>query len=210
MPARPSWIRFASTAAGSNRTSFSPPSSLPFACWRRIIFESTPTSHTCLFCRSLDALRAPFPFQLITEATLIGSALALLFNRRVRLACLLLGGVIILGGVASKAYYGNNKLFAGLFIFLAGLTRKGEEPWVLRWQLVIVYAAAAINKWFDPDWLQANSSVIGPERSSNSLYSSRSPRLSGPDGPASCCAGPRCSSSRPSALDSLSGASGLP
>jgi predicted DCC family thiol-disulfide oxidoreductase YuxK len=105
------------------------------------------------FLPFLDALRAPFPFQLVTEALLIGSALALLFNRRVRMACLLLGGVIILGVVASKAYYGNNKLFCGLFILLAGLTRKGEEPSVLRWQLAIVYAGAAINKWADPDWL---------------------------------------------------------
>jgi len=105
------------------------------------------------FLPFLDALRAPFPFQPVTEALLIGSALALLFNRRVRMACLLLGGVIILGVVASKAYYGNNKLFCGLFILLAGLTRKGEEPSVLRWQLAIVYAGAAINKWFDPDWL---------------------------------------------------------
>lgn len=105
------------------------------------------------FLPVLDALRAPFPFRLITEAILIGSALALLFNRRVRVACLLLGGVIILGVAASKACYGNDKLFAGLFIFLAGLTRKGEEPWLLRWQLVIACAGAAINKWLDPDWL---------------------------------------------------------
>ncbi len=105
------------------------------------------------FLPFLDALRAPFPFQLITEIVLIGSALALLFNRRVRIACLLLGGVIILGVVASKAYYGNNKLFCGLFILLTGLTRKGEEPSVLRWQLAIVYAGAAINKWADPDWI---------------------------------------------------------
>ena len=105
------------------------------------------------FLPFLDALRAPFPFPLITKTVLIGSALALLFNRRVHIACLLLGGVIILGVVASKAYYGNNKLFCGLFILLTGLTRKGEEPSVLRWQLAIVYAGAAINKWFDPDWL---------------------------------------------------------
>ena len=48
------------------------------------------------------------------------SAVALLFNRSVRASCLALGGVILIGVVSSKAYYGNNKTFCGLMLFLTG------------------------------------------------------------------------------------------
>lgn len=111
-----------------------------------------PTEPFLPFLPFLDALRPPFPFEPITKGFFIGAALALLLNRKVRASCLLLGGVILLGVISSKAYYGNNKLFCGVFLFLAGLTKKGEEPWLLRWQLVVVYFGAALNKWLDPSW----------------------------------------------------------
>ena len=152
-PAKPSWNPLRIDGTGLEPNVLLAAKLIAFCLLATNHLQVYPDEPFLPFLPFLDALRAPFPFQLVTKAVLAGSALALLFNRRVRLACLLLGGVIILGVVASKAYYGNNKLFAGLFILLAGLTRKGEEPWVLRWQLVIVYAGAAINKWFDPDWL---------------------------------------------------------
>ena len=104
------------------------------------------------FLPFLDVLRAPFPFEVLVKGVFFGSAFALLFNRRVRASALLLGGSILLSVVASKAYYGNNKLFCGVFLLLAGLEKPGASPGLLRWQLVIVYAGAALNKWFDPDW----------------------------------------------------------
>jgi predicted DCC family thiol-disulfide oxidoreductase YuxK len=77
---------------------------------------------------------------------------ALLFNRHVRLSALVLGASILLGVVASKAYYGNNKTFCGLVLFLIGLYQPGQQPWLLRYQLVIVYLGAGLNKLLDPDW----------------------------------------------------------
>jgi predicted DCC family thiol-disulfide oxidoreductase YuxK len=104
------------------------------------------------FIPALEALGPPFPFGAILRGVFIGSALALLFNRRTRTSALVLGGTILLAVVSSKAYYGNNKLFCGLFLTLVGLQRPGDEPWLLRYQVALVYLGAALNKWIDADW----------------------------------------------------------
>ena len=104
------------------------------------------------FLPFLDRLVPPQVFQRSLQTLFLISAVALLFNRRVRAACLMLGGVMLLAVVSSKAYYGNNKTFCGLALFLAGLYEPGREPWLLRWQLAIVYFGAGLNKLLDADW----------------------------------------------------------
>jgi hypothetical protein len=94
----------------------------------------------------------PTLFQRTLQTVLVVSALALLFNRRVRLASLLIGSTMLLAVVSSKAYYGNNKTFCGLMFFLTGLYTPGTQPWFLRWQLAITYFGAGLNKLLDPDW----------------------------------------------------------
>ena len=79
------------------------------------------------------------------------AALALMLNRRVRLASLVLGSTMLLAVVSSKAYYGNNKTFCGLMFFLTGLSTPGTGPFV-RWQLGITYFGAGLNKLLDGDW----------------------------------------------------------
>jgi len=91
-------------------------------------------------------------FQRTVQVVFVASAVALLFNRRVRLSSLILGATILLSVVASKAYYGNNKTFCGCILFLTGLYQPGQKPWMLRWQLVIVYLGAGLNKLLDGDW----------------------------------------------------------
>ena len=90
----------------------------------------------------------PVLFQRTLQIVFVGAAVALLFNRSVRLSCFLLGFTIILGVLSSKAYYGNNKFFCGAILFLTSL----NVPWLLKAQMVIVYFGAGINKLFDPDW----------------------------------------------------------
>src|SRR5207247_4597316 len=70
----------------------------------------------------------------------------------VRASCLALGAVILIGVVSSKAYYGNNKTFCGLILFLTGLYEPGAEPWLLRAQFALVYFGAGLNKLLDADW----------------------------------------------------------
>ena len=91
------------------------------------------------------------PFQRTLQTVFVISALAIVFNRRIRLFSLILGATILLAVVSSKAYYGNNKTFCGLMLFLSGLYKPGGPPF-LRWQLAITYFGAGLNKALDGDW----------------------------------------------------------
>jgi len=102
------------------------------------------------FIPRLDLL-PPLLFQRTLQTVFVISAVAIVFNRRVRLASLVLGATILLAVVSSKAYYGNNKTFCGLMLFLAGLYQPGG-PNFIRWQLAITYFGAGLNKAMDADW----------------------------------------------------------
>jgi len=103
------------------------------------------------FIPGLDHL-PPVLFQRTLQVLFVASALALLFNRSVRLSAFVLGMTIIVSVLASKAYYGNNKTFCGFVLFLIGLYEPGKEPWMIRLQLVLVYFGAGSNKLLDTDW----------------------------------------------------------
>jgi hypothetical protein len=102
------------------------------------------------FVPGLDRI-PPLLFQRTLQTVFLLSAIAIVFNRRVRLASLLLGSTMLLAVVSSKAYYGNNKTFCGLMFFLAGLHQPGGYNFI-RWQLAITYFGAGLNKAFDADW----------------------------------------------------------
>src|SRR5690349_24372779 len=53
----------------------------------------------------------PLLFQRTLQTVFLFSVIAIVFNRRVRLASLVLGSTMLLAVVSSKAYYGNNKTF---------------------------------------------------------------------------------------------------
>src|SRR5215813_3489452 len=91
-------------------------------------------------------------FQRTLQAVFLISAVTLLLNRWVRTSCLLLGGSILLAVLSSRAYYGNNKTFCALMLILAGLHVRDTEPYLLRWQVAIVYLGAGLNKLLDLDW----------------------------------------------------------
>ena len=90
-------------------------------------------------------------FQRTLQTGFALSAIAIVFNRRVRFASLVIGATMLLAVVSSKAYYGNNKTFCGLMFFLAGLYKAGG-PNFIKWQLAITYFGAGLNKAVDPDW----------------------------------------------------------
>jgi hypothetical protein len=102
------------------------------------------------FIPPIDAL-PPLLFQRTLQTVFVVSALAIVFNRRIRLASLILGATMLLAIVSSKAYYGNNKTFCGLMLLLTGLYKPGGYPF-LRWQLAVTYFGAGLNKLLDPDW----------------------------------------------------------
>jgi predicted DCC family thiol-disulfide oxidoreductase YuxK len=104
------------------------------------------------FVPVFDWIGSPVAFQRALQVVFVASAVALLFNRWVRASCLALGAVILIGVVSSRAYYGNNKTFCGLILFLTGLYEPGAEPWLLRAQFALVYFGAGLNKLLDADW----------------------------------------------------------
>jgi predicted DCC family thiol-disulfide oxidoreductase YuxK len=91
-------------------------------------------------------------FHKTLQTVFVLSAASLIFNQWPRVSCLLLGGSMLLGVLASRAYYGNNKTFCALMLILAGLQARRAEPVLLRWQVALVYFGAALNKALDSDW----------------------------------------------------------
>ena len=60
--------------------------------------------------------------------------------------------MILLGIASSIPFYENNRLYCGLILVLAGLNGPKDEPWLLRFQVVLLYFAAALNKVLLVDW----------------------------------------------------------
>jgi predicted DCC family thiol-disulfide oxidoreductase YuxK len=104
------------------------------------------------FIPGLDALLPAEVFRRGLQVIFVVSAVALLFNRWVRWSALVLGCTILFAVVSSKEYYGNNKTLCGCLLVLAALSTAGRKPWLLRWQMAIVYFGAGLNKLLDPDW----------------------------------------------------------
>jgi predicted DCC family thiol-disulfide oxidoreductase YuxK len=91
-------------------------------------------------------------FQWVLRAMVVGGSLGLLFTRRTRLFAAVAGGALLLAVLSSRAYYGNNKTFAGLLLVLSALSNASGPPRLLQWQLALVYFGAGLNKALDPDW----------------------------------------------------------
>jgi predicted DCC family thiol-disulfide oxidoreductase YuxK len=103
------------------------------------------------FIPGVDAIPGPL-FRGALQTLFVVSALALLFNRSVRLSAVVLGAVMLLAVLSSKAYYGNNKTFCGLLLVLTGLSDARIGPRLIQWQVALVYFGAGLNKLMDPDW----------------------------------------------------------
>jgi len=104
------------------------------------------------FISALDPFAGSPAFAFGLQAVFVASAFLLLFNRWPRASALAMGLAVLTAVVSSKAYYGNNKLFAGSLLALTGLYHPRLGPWIIRLQLVIVYFGAGLNKALDPDW----------------------------------------------------------
>ena len=94
----------------------------------------------------------PNVFKYSLRAIYASSVFALLFNIKVRTAALVTGSVVILSIIASKPLFFNHTFICGCALFLAGLTNDKEPPYLLIFQLSLVYFGASINKFLEPDW----------------------------------------------------------
>jgi predicted DCC family thiol-disulfide oxidoreductase YuxK len=114
--------------------------------WRRLPYPFLP------FLSILDHVGPPAVFRGVLQAVFVGSAVFLLFNQHVRMACLLLSSTIFLAILSSRPFYESNRLFCACLLFLAALQQRGEKPWLVRWQVAILYLGAGLNKLTDVDW----------------------------------------------------------
>ncbi|MEY8849771.1 HTTM domain-containing protein [Psychroserpens sp. XS_ASV72] len=80
------------------------------------------------------------------------SAFAVLFNIKVRTASIVTGLVVLLAILASKPIFYNHLFICACALFLAGLTNDKEPPYLLIYQLSIVYFGASLNKFLQADW----------------------------------------------------------
>jgi hypothetical protein len=103
------------------------------------------------FFEWMEIFPAPW-YRRTFKATFIVCGTALLFNRAVRVNCMILGGLFLIATLSSKVYYRNAKVFVGALFFLTGLQEKGRPPWMIWWQLAIMYFGAGLNKLLEVDW----------------------------------------------------------
>lgn len=105
------------------------------------------------FIPALDlAHNYPGVFKYVLRTIYACSAFALLFNFRVRTASIVTGLAIILSILASKSLFFNHSFICACALFLAGLTNNENPPYLLIYQLSIVYFGASLNKFLQSDW----------------------------------------------------------
>ncbi len=105
------------------------------------------------FIRALDLFHnAPGLFEALVKSLFMGAGIGLLFNVKVRWMAIILGISLILFLLASKPRFRNHIFICGCAFLLAGLTDKEKDPWLLYWQLSLVYLGAVINKVLQIDW----------------------------------------------------------
>jgi len=116
------------------------------------------TNHQALlqtpFLPFLDVFDAfpPEAFQFALRVLLIAGCTGLLFTNRPRTFAAMAGAALLLGVLSSRAYYGNNKTFAGLLLVLSSLSNTDGPPRLIHWQFALLYFGAGLNKLLDPDW----------------------------------------------------------
>jgi hypothetical protein len=104
------------------------------------------------FLPIFDHVASPIAFQRTLQLAFLLAAAGLLLNYRVRACCLVLAGIIMTGMLSSRLYFENNRTFTACLWFLAGLYAPGQKIPLIRYQVVILYFGAALNKVLDPDW----------------------------------------------------------
>ena len=105
------------------------------------------------FLPVFDRIGDPAAFRTALQVLFLLGSVALLFNRRVRLASFVVGMTILIGIASSRIYWANNTFFMGAVLTLIGLYASKRSVWLLRIQVALIYFGAGFNKILDPDWV---------------------------------------------------------
>ena len=131
------------------------------------------------FIRALDIFNnSPGLFQALVKSLFLGAGIGLMFNVKVRWMAIMLGISVILFLLASKPRFRNHIFICACAFLLAGLSDKEKDPWLLIWQLSLVYLGAVLNKVLQADWWNGqfmhNWLLVARE---NEFYASVAPYL---------------------------------
>lgn len=108
--------------------------------------------HFLPFFSALDHVGSQPAYRHGLQAAFVVAAVALLLNRAPHVAASVAGASILIGTISSRIYFENNTEYTGLILLLAGLAASGDRTRLVRYQVVLLYAAAALNKLLDADW----------------------------------------------------------
>jgi hypothetical protein len=100
----------------------------------------------------LDAPLFHGAFLTALDATYYLAVVLLLFNIGVRPAAFWIGLATLWMVLSNRNLFSNSTTFAAFLLILIGLYTAPWGLWLLRWQVVLVYLGAAINKLLDPHW----------------------------------------------------------
>lgn len=110
------------------------------------------SDHFLPFFPVFDQIGSPEEFKSILQFFFILGSVGVLFSRWIRASCLILGLVFLTAVLSSKFHYTNVKFFCACIFLLTSMSNSKDPLIFLRFQMVIVYLGATVNKIFDADW----------------------------------------------------------
>lgn len=110
------------------------------------------SDHFLPFLPFFDYIGTPQQFRTALQVVCGTAAAGLLFNRAVRACAFTLGLTLLISILSSRALFSNNRTFVACLLLLAGLSERGQAPWLVRAQVVMLYLGSGLNKLLDPDW----------------------------------------------------------
>lgn len=118
-----------------------------------LLFEGIlPFSRHLPYLEFLDHLGSPRAFRNALWLAAGSGHLLLFFTRRARLGCLLLGAGTLTGLLACRPCLSVAHTFVACLFLMLAASSPLSGPWLVRCQLVIVYAGATLAKALDVDW----------------------------------------------------------
>ena len=117
-----------------------------------IFLGEEPSGRHVPYFRFLDAMGSPALYDL----TLLGIAdagfLLLLFSGYARLGCFLTGGAFLMGLLSCRGCLSVAHTYVACVFLIVSMSSRRSGTWLLKMQVVILYAGSALNKGLDLDW----------------------------------------------------------
>ncbi|HUG09685.1 MAG TPA: HTTM domain-containing protein [Opitutaceae bacterium] len=103
--------------------------------------------------RPLDALQPHVvAVSFALQAVFFAGGVALLFNVRPRIACAAIGIAILLLLLGNRTTYRNHIFICACAFLLGAAHDRDERPWLLVWQVAMLYVFSGLNKLWEADW----------------------------------------------------------